>query len=247
MLNLRHNADRWPERRALVIAALRAEQPDVIAFQEVWLPIRQAHDIAEALNAPRSDRPYHVVVAEKSLPDPQEGIALLSRAPIVEHERLALPGAGGRVAQRIRIEVGGRMVDVANVHLHHRPFGDESVRLPQVRRLLDWMFARGDGVARRWLLAGDFNAPPETPTVQAARARLESACRAVQGVEPGTFPTPMAEADYPGGRVTLDYVFYDPAHFRAEAAWLACARPHPDDPTLYPSDHFGLAATFSPR
>ncbi len=243
-LNLRHNTDRWPERRPLVIDQLLAEAADVIAFQEVYLSIRQAHDIADALNARlRGERPYQAVVAEKWEPEPEEGIALLSRFPILAHERLELPGDGGRVAQRIRVAVDGRAIDIGNVHLHHRPIGDESVRLPPARRLLEWMFPQGSGEPRRWLLAGDFNTPPETPTIQAVRARLRSAHLAVHGVEPVTFPSPLVMEPKP--RLTIDYIFFDPAHFRVVDARVTCGQPHPDDPTLCPSDHFGLAAEFT--
>ena len=241
-LNLRHNADRWPERRALVIDQLLAEQADVIALQEVRLEIRQAHDLADALNARLGEQPYRVALAPKWEPEPDEGVALLSRPPIAEHERLELPGDGGRVAQRIRVEINGRAVDIANTHLHHRPYENESVRLPQVEHLLRWMFARGDGVARRWLLAGDFNATPESATVQAVQARLHSAYPSVHGVEPVTFPSPLVAEPRPA--LTIDYIFFDPAHFRATDARVTCNRPHPDDPALCPSDHFGLAAAF---
>ena len=43
-------------------------------------------------------------------------------------------------------------------------------------------------------------------------------------------------------RGTLDYLFVDPAT-RVVDCHLILDRPHPDDPTLYASDHFGLAAT----
>ncbi len=46
-LNLYHDRHRWEERFPLIVDMLRAEQPDVIALQEVHLPLRQAHLIAD--------------------------------------------------------------------------------------------------------------------------------------------------------------------------------------------------------
>ncbi|MBN1287601.1 MAG: endonuclease/exonuclease/phosphatase family protein [Anaerolineae bacterium] len=246
-LNLRHNADRWPERRALVLDMLRAELPDVIAFQEVALPVRQADDIAEALNAALPAGPYRVFFEPKWQPDAWEGIALLSRLPVLAHERLELPGDGGRVAQCIRASFDGTVIDFANTHLHHRPIENESARLPQARRLLEWM-ARPVEPARRWLLAGDFNTLPGSETIGAVRQYFDSAYRAHHGAEPArTFPTPLVEGwqSYPDG-LTIDYIFFDPAGFRVDDARVVGGEPHPGgDPTLYPSDHYGLVAEVS--
>ena len=48
-LNLRQDLDRWPERLPLVVAALAEADADVIALQEVALPIEQDELLAEAL------------------------------------------------------------------------------------------------------------------------------------------------------------------------------------------------------
>ena len=237
-LNLRHNQDRWDERYPLVVDCLHRSQADVIGMQEVYIPIRQAHLIADSLNAMTSDQPYNVWMEPKWGTEAEiEGIAILSRLPVLEHERLELP-EGERVAQRVVVEVDGVRVNIANTHLHHRPMEDESIRLPQMRALLDWMFSRA---LNRWLLTGDMNALPESSTIAAANERLQSAYFSLHGEHPITFPAPLAYATRGDFRACIDHIFFDSA-LRVTSARIIGDETPPDDPTLSASDHLGLAA-----
>lgn len=239
-LNLRHNQDRWDERFPLVVEALYQEQADLIGLQEVWMPIQQAHLIANELNALAPDQPYQVMVEPKRGAESVEGIGILSRLPVLEQERLELP-EGERVAQRVLVEVEGQQVSFANTHLHHRPIGDECIRLPQMRTLLAWMFSR---TPVRWILTGDMNALPESSTIAAAGERLQSAYFVVHGEHPITFPTPLVYATTPEWKACIDHIFFDPRTLRASDARILGNQSHPDDATLYPSDHYGLVAEF---
>jgi endonuclease/exonuclease/phosphatase family metal-dependent hydrolase len=241
-LNLRHDEDRWPERSQLILEELTSERPDVIAFQEVALHINQAHFIADKLNATLSKEPYYVFLECKGGLQPKEGIAFLTRMKVVEHARIELP-EGDRVAQFIRVEEDGETYDIVNTHLHHLPKDDEYIRLKQIRILLGWMYMETNQKCR-WLLAGDFNAKPNSSTVNEVKKRLKSAFHSVHGVEPDfTFPTPLVSGtgEWYQPR-TLDYIFFDPSAFRIEEAYLTFTRPHPQDERLFPSDHFGLVA-----
>jgi endonuclease/exonuclease/phosphatase family metal-dependent hydrolase len=237
-LNLRHDQDRWKERFPLVVGCLHREQADVVGLQEVCIPIRQAHLIADALNAQTPGQPYSVWVEPKWGDQADvEGIAILSRLPVLEHERLELP-KGQRVAQRIAVEVDGMRINIANTHLHHRPIEDESIRLPQMRALLDWMFSRA---SQRWLLTGDMNALPDSSTIAAAAERLQSAYFSVHGEHRITFPAPLAYATRGDFCACIDHIFFDSALRVTDARVIAHETP-PDDPTLSASDHLGLAA-----
>lgn len=237
-LNLRHNEDRCEERLPLIVEALQAVQADVIGLQEVWLGFRQAHQIAEGLNQRTPEKPYQVLVEPKWGPQPTEGVGFLTRLPVVEHERLELPVIE-RVALRIVVEIEGQRWHIANTHLHHRPVDDESIRMAQMRALLDWMYDRSP---QGWLLTGDMNALPDSATVRAATERLESAFFRVHGQHPVTFPTPLAQAEYGQRAVCIDYIFFDPQTFQISDAAVIAAQGHPHDPTLFPSDHYGLMA-----
>jgi endonuclease/exonuclease/phosphatase family metal-dependent hydrolase len=242
-LNLRHNADRWEARFPLVVAALEAQQADIIGLQEVYLPIQQAHCIAQALTAQTPHQPYSVFVEPKWGADQTEGIGLLCRLPVIEHARLELPEAE-RVAQRLMVAHQGRRLHIANTHLHHHPFDDERIRLTQMRALMGWMFTLAPV---GWLLVGDMNAQPGTSTITMAVSRLRSAYHSVYDRHPLTFPTPLVAASHPDISLTIDYIFYDSATYRVTAASVCADQPHPDDPTLYPSDHYGLVAEFALR
>jgi endonuclease/exonuclease/phosphatase family metal-dependent hydrolase len=234
-LNLRHNADRWEERFPLVVEALQTHNPDVIAFQEVWLPIQQAQRIIAELHDT-----YHLFIAPKQGSASNEGIALATRYPVLQHESLNLP-EGERVAQRLTITVNQQTVCVANTHLHHLPQDDESIRLPQMQLLKEWL-ATIDGPL---IVTGDMNAFPESTTISAIRQRLASAYEHVHGKEPEkTFPTPLVAEYFPNAAFTIDYIFFSADSLRVSDARIVAEQPHPVDPTLYPSDHYGLLADF---
>ena len=92
---------------------------------------------------------------------------------------------------------------------------------------------------------GDFNAEPDEPTyARMVEAGFRSAYADANGREPDiTWPSglqaPAMDTDGPPG--CLDYIWARGA-VRVIDARLAFDRPHPDDPTLYPSDHVGLLA-----
>ena len=237
-LNILHNRLRWEERIGLIADALRAEQPDVIALQEVHLESQQAEILAAMLDDP----PYEVFVAPKWGDDVWEGIALLSRLPVLDYERHLLPVVE-RVAQRITVEADGQAIHIANTHLHHAP-EDESIRLPQMRALLRWMLGHANGP---WLLAGDLNTLPHSATLLRAKQYLNNAYVDCHEVQPVTWPTPLAPDD---GRdltpKTIDYVLYTWFTLRVQSARRIAEVPHPDDPALYPSDHYGLVVEMVP-
>ncbi|HEX2063071.1 MAG TPA: endonuclease/exonuclease/phosphatase family protein, partial [Acidimicrobiales bacterium] len=93
-------------------------------------------------------------------------------------------------------------------------------------------------------LVGDFNATPRSTTVRLLGEHLRSAYAAVHGREPPrTVPTPLREPDATSG-IVIDYVFVSADVDVLDAA-VAFDQPHPTDPRLVPSDHFGLVASVS--
>ncbi|MEI7744002.1 MAG: endonuclease/exonuclease/phosphatase family protein, partial [Chloroflexota bacterium] len=126
--------------------------------------------------------------------------------------------------------------------LHHIP-ADGDLRLGQVEALLPWLDASPEHDAM--VVVGDFNANPAEP----AYARMEaagftSAYRAANGAEPAvTWPSGLIAPamDTEGDPACLDYLWLRGA-IRVEDARIVFDRPAVGDPTLYPSDHFGLAA-----
>jgi endonuclease/exonuclease/phosphatase family metal-dependent hydrolase len=252
--NLRHDADEWVRRAPLILDALDALKPHLIALQEVCLPIGQARWLASALNGRpgAGERPYRCVERRQwpagMMPD-ERGVAILCRLPIISSESIDLPH-GGRVALAVRAAWQDGVIRFVCTHLHHEA-PDDAVRRAQVGAIHAWLDERapepaGDAPALT-VLAGDFNATPDTGAARDLYARWRSAYAAANGAEPDwTYGTPLADRNnHARGRDpwrgTLDYIFVPPAA-TVLASRLVCNRPAPDDPALYPSDHVGIWA-----
>jgi endonuclease/exonuclease/phosphatase family metal-dependent hydrolase len=251
-LNLLNDLTFWEERGPLVLESLCELQPDLVALQEIALPANNAAWLSERLDG------YSVHLCPyANRRGGQEGIAILSRLPVIDHHRLAL-GAQNRVAQRILVEKDGRRLMFANTHLFWSPF-DDPIRTRQVRRILAWL-----GQDHPAILCGDLNAMPHYRSVGLLRQRFASAYELAHGAEPGyTFPTNLTRG--PGLRHsarramlrliglavnhrndhwhgTVDYIFVDP---QVNVHLCDVAFDQPGGREIYPSDHFGLAAVVS--
>lgn len=239
-LNILHDLESWQGRAPLIVEGLVTLQPDIIGLQECLLRPDRAHWIAEQMNDRLSGPAYQVFQARKTGRLSRiEAIAVLTRLPVREQERLTLR-SGNRVAQRVRVGLpDGHLLDFINTHLHHPP-AEDALRVRQARRILDWL-AKVNG-ADAIVLAGDFNATPDEKSVQMIQNNFLSVFKALNRPEPVTFGTPLAGLSaQPVPQKTIDYIFVSP-NVRVLSAQRVFDRPHPDFPYLYPSDHFGLCA-----
>jgi endonuclease/exonuclease/phosphatase family metal-dependent hydrolase len=249
-LNLLNDLTFWDLRAPLIVAELRRLNPDVIALQEVALPLNNAQWLAEQLGG------YTVHLQPKTgARREHEALALLSRLPVTAPDGLELIHQD-RVAQRITVRVGDAPLVIANTHLLAW-LTDATPRREQVRRLLAWL-PRDAPV----IVCGDFNALPHFRAIKMMRARFVSAYFAAHGHEPAfTWPTPLdrgkgwrhrarelllrlggiALRRTPRWCGTLDYIFVDRA-LTVRACERAFTQPARDNPRLYPSDHLGLVA-----
>ncbi|MFO7539516.1 MAG: endonuclease/exonuclease/phosphatase family protein [Chloroflexota bacterium] len=243
-INLRHGADRWRHRRHLLVAQLVDTQPDLISLQEISFPIGQGHWLRRQINLRLSgqvDQPYRLIQKRKRhlIKGYYEGIGILSRLPILYHDTCSL-GYGGRLALRAHIELTSRQVaDFVATHFHHPP-QDQEARLEQAMWLTGWLRTRRPVPYQ--IIAGDFNELPTGPAIRYLKQSFHSAYELAHGHEPlATFPTALVQPplDWAG---CLDYIFLSPAITQVSQARIFCDQPHPDDDTLYPSDHVGLIA-----
>jgi endonuclease/exonuclease/phosphatase family metal-dependent hydrolase len=252
-INILSDLSRWEERRQVLVAGLAEIRPDLIALQEVSLQIRNANWLAEQLDIP------NIHISQKTGNSSEnEGIAILSRLPVEEQATLDLI-TQGRVAQYVQVRLDGRSLVFANCHLYWQP-GDSEERTEQVERMLDWLEAIPGNPAL--VICGDFNATPESSSVQRMKARRYHSTYAIaHGREPDyTSPTPLPRSkrfllrtlfrylsdvslkDFsPTWRGTLDYIFVNNA-LHVKNCRLALDRPAASNPKLYASDHFGLVA-----
>lgn len=242
-LNLHLSLDRWLQRRELVVNELVALQADVIALQEIALPIQQGHWLRNQLNARIGGTPYQLVQRRRrSLLRWFEGVGLLSRLPIISAD--SLPLSFTRIAVRIAVALpSGDTVDIVSTHLHSRPNAHET-RERQIMALMGWLDSHGS--VQRRVVAGCLRAEPDSLAV--ARMKVffgyQSAYAAANGRESlATFPTALRAHPTQVG-LNHDYIFVSP-HLQVERARLFGLKSAENDPTLYPSDHVGIFATLT--
>jgi endonuclease/exonuclease/phosphatase family metal-dependent hydrolase len=237
-LNLEQNHKRWQARRELVIDQLAALQPDVIALNEICLPLQTGRWLQRTVRE-RLGVPFALVQQSKvngsSLLD---GEALLTRYPVVETANWDYRTLD-MVAQVVRLDIEGQLLDVYVTHLY-RSRGDDALRLYQVQQLLAWIQTRDDVRAR--VVCGDFNATLEMPSAQLMASRFRPTQTA-----PTAF-TPLQDTD---GSVShpywarfdrcIDYIWVA-GPLAVHASSVCFNTPSPTDPTLWPSDHAGVWA-----
>lgn len=233
--NIWHNQGDWPARLALLIAALRATNADVIGLQEVLedanvgLP-NQARTIAAALGGYQV---YFSSVDAEGGPR-RYGNAILSRLPVLAHDWKKLePLDDYRTVIRARVDLGGRPVDIVNTHLAYQADA-QAVRATQVADLMGWIPTDGTPL----IAMGDFNAVQEDAGLNALTGP-----RFFSALPRNSVDTTLNPAKGHQLRV-IDHIFAEAAHFSPVEANRIGDQPVNGE---YPSDHFGVAATVSLR
>jgi endonuclease/exonuclease/phosphatase family metal-dependent hydrolase len=235
-LNILNLADRWEERLPLLLADMAALQPDLIGLQEVVYPLQQDRLLGAA-----GEGRYEAHRGWAGRPE--YGNSLLVKAPLVATDPDRLDLGLLRAAHRVRIDLpGGTRLAFAVTHLHHVP-ADAAARDEQAASLLEWL----DGAPAHdaMVVVGDFNATPvEAAAQRMCGAGFRSGYELANGADPAvTWPSGLQAPamDTDGEPSCLDYIWVRGA-VAVEEARLFADRPAVGDPTLYPSDHLGIAA-----
>lgn len=234
--NILNLADRWPERLPLILADMAALQPDLLGLQEVVYVMQQDRLIGAAGEA-------HYAAVRGWAGRPEYGNSLLVKAPLAATDVERLELRFGRSAHRGVVALpGGARVLMVVTHLHHLVDG-AAQRDEQAAAILDWL--DGAPPTHATIAVGDFNADPQEPTyARMVEAGFRSAYAEANGAEPAvTWPSGLQAPamDTDGDPDCLDYIWVRGA-VRVVDARLVFDRPHPEDPTLYPSDHLGIGA-----
>jgi endonuclease/exonuclease/phosphatase family metal-dependent hydrolase len=149
-----------PARRHPALAArIAALDADVVCVQEAEPQMLLA--IAAAL--PRYEQRY------VQRPGRLDGVAILTRKPSLEEARVVYADTTSRVALLVAHQVEGRRLGVAATHLKFDAPG-EAFAAPQAEALLDAV-AGFRPACDAWVLAGDFNATPESAVLERMRSR----------------------------------------------------------------------------
>jgi endonuclease/exonuclease/phosphatase family metal-dependent hydrolase len=233
-LNLRNIADRWTERTPLLLADMAALQPDLIGLQECVFAVQQDRILGAAGEG-------HYASRRGWANRPEYGNAVLGRTPLALGDGDRLELTRGRSALRVPVSLpSGTTLDFVVTHLHHE-VEDASVRAEQAVAVIGWL----GPIAGPLVVVGDFNADPSEPAYGLMLdAGFRSASVEANGAEPAvTWPSGIQAPgmDVDGDPSCLDYIWVRGA-IAVDSCRLAFDRPAVDDPTLFPSDHFGLSA-----
>ena len=183
----------WAARQPAIAATLQRLGPDIVCLQEVWEErdgVRQADQLADALGG------YHVAHAAGlgfDLTSESLGNSIVSRWPIRAHEARPLPAPPGldelRVVLRAEIDGPRGPVEVFVTHLNWR-MDQSDVRQDQVRAICEFIAETTDQRTFPPVLAGDFNAEPESDEIRMltglGRSRSRSWCSSTPGAPPAT-------------------------------------------------------------
>ena len=237
-LNLEQNHKRWDERRELIVQQLGELSPDVWALNEICIPLQTGRWLQRVA---REQLGFSYALLQQSKVNGsslRDGEALLTRYPVVETANFDYRTLD-MVAQVVRLNVTGKLLDVYVTHLYGSR-GDDALRLFQVQQLLAWIQTRDDVAAP--VICGDFNATLAMPAAQLMASVFYPTQTAV------TAFTPLQDTD---GTVShpywarfdrcIDYIWVaGPLTVLASGVCFNKASAH--DPTLWPSDHAGVWA-----
>ena len=237
-LNLEQDHKRWSARRELIVDQLEHLQPDVLALNEVCIPLETGRYLQQVATR-RLGVDYNLIQQSRANGLSQvDGEGILTKFPVKETANFDYR-ARDSVAQVARIEVEGHLVDVYVTHLYQSR-GEDSLRLYQVQQLLDWINSRDDVAAR--IVCGDFNA-----TLDMLSAKLMSRAFRPTQTQPTAF-SPLQEVD---GSVShpnwerfdrcIDYIWVA-GPLQVKESGLCFNTPSTTDATLWPSDHIGVWA-----
>jgi endonuclease/exonuclease/phosphatase (EEP) superfamily protein YafD len=195
------------ERIADLIKAIRAQDADIIAIQELSTPL------AEAAGQQLSDRyPYQFLS-----PGPEDyGLGILSRYPLLATERTR-----GFMGQQMTVDVDGMPITVVNVHLNAPQAQTRRLRqFRPVKVVLDYdtslrardfpgLLQEIDTIAGPLIVMGDFNTSDREPPYADLATRLQDAYRETGWGFGFTFPNDkqLARLKVPFPLVRIDYVW----------------------------------------
>lgn len=243
-INVRSHADRWRERRNLLVMQLMDAAPELISLQELHMPTQQGRWLCRQMNVRLTGsekRPYTLIQRRKRhlINGYHDGIGVLTRLPVLYEDSLGL-GYGGHVALRVHVQLPSHQtMDFVSTQLHQVAV-DKEARLEQAMQLTGWM-RRYKHVPLQ-VIAGDLGEKPHGRGVQFIKQSFRSAYEEKHDHEPlATVPTALVRDATEAA--CHDYILISKGVRRATAVGIFCDQPDKEDSTLYPSEHVGLIAT----
>ncbi|MET0656365.1 MAG: endonuclease/exonuclease/phosphatase family protein [Pseudoxanthomonas sp.] len=233
-LNLYHDKDDWPKRRPQIVEKLKELRPDVIALQEVLQHqtlTNQAQWLADQLGYQ-----WHFVSIDPAGSARRYGNALLTRHPILKRDHALLePLDDSRTAGLLRIDLGGRPVNVYVTHLHWTD-GGGAIRSRQIAELMRFIDKTAENVPS--VVAGDFNSSADSPELAALRESWVDVYGTLHPQVDAVASSTLNLKYFAPRRI--DHIFYERKAFVPLQAKILFD--HPDAQGIWASDHFGVLA-----
>lgn len=213
---------------------INREKPDLVALQEVDVHTRRTGiDVHQAQELARLTGMDWYFTKAIDVAGGEYGDAVLSRLPILEKQRYALPVApevGGefRTVAMIRVKKEDQEFYFAATHLDH--LAQEDSRLLQAAEIKRIVTA----LSKPLMLGGDFNAVPGSRTMDIMRSFMNLGCGQQCGL---TFPSDKPDR-------TIDYIMTTPVN-RFSAIRYNSITGYDDVLKVFASDHRPVVADFN--
>jgi endonuclease/exonuclease/phosphatase family metal-dependent hydrolase len=275
-LNIWHDQSPWPERLTLLRKWMERLDPDIIAFQEVLVgegvdQVREILAVAGDAGDEDSDHldyhlDYHLEYGPAmTLPDRkhlQFGNAIASRWPILDREEIRLPDRGdweSRAALSVTIDSPYGPIGFTCTHLHWQ-FNHGYVREKQVELLTERAWKRRPENGFPPIIAGDFNAEPDSDEIRFMTGRHSLVGRSVAFLDAwevagdATLPGEAGRGITWSNRNAYARVEYEPCRRidylfvglpgRKGQGWVEQCRVvcNEEEGGVWPTDHFGVYA-----
>lgn len=254
-LNIWNYEGPWKKRLPLIRACIESLEPDLIALQEVL--------VGNAIDQPAllfEGTPYghEFGRAQDFWLDPSLafGNLVASRWPLAQTKVVALPQReriAGRVAVVTNVESPFGPIPFVSTHLTYPPY-DGWVREQQAKAIVDLVRSRHVRGGFPAIVCGDFNARPESAevrfmkgmqSIEGSSTYFVDAFEAAGAGEGTTMSRDNPYAD-PPLELRIDYIFIG-RHRPGGAGRVEECRVVANESVdgVYPSDHYGVFATFS--
>lgn len=148
----------WSERESNIVSYLETTNSDVVFLQEVkfnaeYSPFTQSKYLNSLLSTPYPHSQTSVSrIFKSSGSESREGLAVLSKYPIIDSEVIVLKKRADdkhtRIIQKVSLLVDGGIVNFTNVHFSNNAYSDE-----QLAETLGITKSRGENS----VIVGDFN------------------------------------------------------------------------------------------
>lgn len=221
--------------RAVGVAdKINAEKPDVVGFQEITADILSVLErllpdylfVGQFRNSDYKGEGLYTAIRKESVALLGLETVWLSPTPYVPGSRFENQSNCPRicVATKLLFKESGRILRIFNLHLDH--ISDEA-RMLGIKAAFEFAESFGDGAEAVFL--GDFNAEPDSKTIEYCNERLIDLTRDI----------PVSFHDFGKEGVKIDYIYTSSA--LAECVSEVCAW---DDESngIFLSDHYPICA-----